>query len=112
MHSKEVNELDLELAVRSLGLPEQYHIDFGNLEKGIFNLADADGDEIRNYTGLLEELRNMLRIMGCEPTLELTFRIPLTPALEQYLPEMKDRYENWIKFHQAMETGKSPLDDD
>ena len=77
MHSKEVNELDLELAVRNLGLPEQYHVDFGDLEKCIFNLGSNEVDEIRNDTGFIEELRKFLYLTGCEPTLELTFRIPL-----------------------------------
>lgn len=112
MHSKEVNELDLELAVRSLGLPEKVGIDFKDLENSLLELVDVSGSGIHEHMEFLKELRKLLYTTGYQPTLELTFRIPLSSAIEQYLPEMEKRYENWVKFHQAMATGKSPFDND
>lgn len=87
---KEVKAIDIELAVRSLGMPNEYRIE---TETGRLY---ADGAVIYEKSF---------------PILEMTFEIPLTPEIASYLPEMRDRYNIWISLQRQMETGLSALDD-
>ena len=54
MQSKEVNELDLELAVRCLGIPEKVDIDFKDLEILTIPAKKTINLYIENYYDLLE----------------------------------------------------------
>lgn len=69
---KEINRVALEEAVRCLGLPKMIEQSLGNR---IY------------YFGTTELKPN--------PTVTLTFTIPLTTEIAEYLPNMKERYDIW-----------------
>lgn len=90
---KEIKPIDIELAVRSLGLPFSYQI-----ESAVSYFA-------RTCTGDITES------VFTEPAImTMTFSFTLTPEIKAYLPEMKSRYDIWVSLRNQMETGLSALD--
>ncbi len=71
---KEVNRVALEEAVRCLGLPDC--------------IEQLYGDQILYF----DDIPHPLKV---NPIVRLTFTIPLTQEIAEYLPNMKERYDIW-----------------
>lgn len=71
---EEVNRVALESAIRSLGLPDI--------------IEQSSGDDVFYFGNVPHAIRVL-------PTLRLTFTIPLTQEIAEYLPNMKERYDIW-----------------
>lgn len=71
---KEINRVALEEAVRCLGLPDI--------------IEQSSGNHLI-YFGTTP------RPLKVNPTVRLTFTIPLTQEIAEYLPNMKERYDIW-----------------
>lgn len=74
---KEINRVALEEAVRCLGLPD--------------TIERPYGDHIL-YFDYFDDIPQPLKV---NPTVRLTFTIPLTQEIAEYLPNMKERYDIW-----------------
>lgn len=71
---KEINRVALEEAIRCLGLPD--------------TIERPYGDHILYFDGVPHPFK-------VNPTVRLTFTIPLTDEIAEYLPDMKERYDIW-----------------
>lgn len=71
---KEVNRVALEEAVRCLGLPDI--------------IEQSYDDQILYFDNIPHPFK-------VNPTVRLTFTIPLTQEIAEYLPNMKERYDIW-----------------
>lgn len=87
---EKITALDLENAVRSLGLPQELHVD-----------SEPDVYPVEGTKFYISRI----------PTFTLTFQFVLTPEIKAYLPEMKSRYDIWTALRKQIETGISALDD-
>lgn len=71
---KEVNRVALEEAVRCLGMPDIIE---------------------QPYGGHILYFGNLPHPLKVNSTVRLTFTIPLTKEIAEYLPDMKERYDIW-----------------
>ena len=90
----EVKPIDIELAVRSLGLPFSYCI-----------------ERIPEYSPRERLWMEIAKIPPAPALMTMAFHFYCTPEVKAYLSEMESRYKIWLSLREQMETRLSALDD-